>query len=93
MKSSAYLINTARGDIVVEDDLISALENEIIRGAGLDVYLKEPIVPEKLKKLRNVFLLPHLGSATEETREAMGLRVFENISAFFDNNEPLDRVV
>ena len=93
MKSSAYLINTARGDIVVEDDLISALENETIRGAGLDVYLKEPIVPEKLKKLRNVFLLPHLGSATEETREAMGFRVFENISAFFNNNEPLDRVV
>ena len=93
MKSSAYLINTARGDIVVEEDLIYALENGIIKGAGLDVYLKEPEVPQKLKQLKNVFLLPHLGSATEETREAMGLRVFDNISAFFNNNEPIDRVV
>ena len=93
MKSSAYLINTARGDIVVEEDLIKALENNQIKGAGLDVYLNEPTVPEKLKNLKNVFLLPHLGSATEETREAMGLRVYDNITAFFNDNEPLDRVV
>ena len=93
MKSSSYLINTARGDIVVEEDLIKALENNLIKGAGLDVYLNEPTVPDKLKKLKNVFLLPHLGSATEETREAMGLRVYDNITAFFNNNEPLDRVV
>ena len=83
MKSSAYLINTARGDIVVEEDLIKALENNQIKGAGLDVYLNEPSVPEKLKNLKNVFLLPHLGSATEETREAMGLRVYDNITSFF----------
>ena len=93
MKPSAYLINTARGDIVVEEDLIKALENNQIKGAGLDVYLNEPSVPEKLKNLKNVFLLPHLGSATEETREAMGLRVYDNIEAFFNDNEPLDRVV
>ena len=93
MKPSAYLINTARGDIVVEEDLIKALENNQIKGAGLDVYLNEPSVPDKLKNLKNVFLLPHLGSATEETREAMGLRVYDNIEAFFNDNEPLDRVV
>ena len=69
------------------------IENNQIKGAGLDVYLNEPTVPEKLKNLKNVFLLPHLGSATEETREAMGLRVYDNITAFFNDNEPLDRVV
>ena len=93
MKNSAYLINTARGDIVQESDLIEALKGNVIKGAGLDVYDKEPEVPESLKNLSNVFLLPHLGSATSETREAMGLRVFENILTFFKKNEPIDRVV
>ena len=93
MKKSAFLINTARGDIINEDDLIDALDNNIIKGAGLDVYLNEPAVPTKLKKLKNVFLLPHLGSATEETREAMGLRVFDNVNDFFNEKEPFDRVV
>lgn len=93
MKKSAFLINTARGDIVHESDLIMALEKNVIKGAGLDVYDKEPSVPLSLKKLSNVFLLPHLGSATEETREAMGFRVIENIKAFFQNKEPLDKVV
>ena len=93
MKSSAYLINTARGDIVNENDLVNALEQKKIMGAGLDVYEKEPVVHKDLVKLKNVFLLPHLGSATTETREAMGLRVFENVKAFFDNKEPMDRVV
>ncbi len=93
MKQSGYLINTARGDIVVEDDLISALRNNLIQGAGLDVFLNEPNVPEGLRNLSNVFLLPHLGSATEETREAMGMRVFSNLTSFFDGKEPVDRVV
>ncbi len=93
MKKTAYLINTARGDIVVEDDLVKVLEEKIIKGAGLDVYEAEPKVNSKLLELKNVFLLPHLGSATEETRTAMGMRVFENICAFFDNKEPRDRVV
>ena len=60
---------------------------------GLDVYQKEPEVHEGLLKLKNVFLLPHLGSATEETREAMGMRVLNNIQAFFNGDEPNDRVV
>ena len=93
MKKSAYLINTARGDIVNETDLINALRNNNIKGAGLDVYDKEPSVPENLTNLANVFLLPHLGSATEETREAMGMRVYKNILSYFNDENPLDRVV
>ena len=93
MKKTAFLINTARGDIVNQDDLTNALENKIIKGAGLDVYEKEPNVPNSLKNLKNVFLLPHLGSATEETREAMGSRVLNNLELYSNNKPPLDRVV
>jgi lactate dehydrogenase-like 2-hydroxyacid dehydrogenase len=93
MKKSSYLINTARGDVVVENDLVQALESGIIKGAGLDVFEGEPNVNPKLLNFKNVFLLPHLGSATEETREAMGMRVFSNIRDFFDGKEPTDRVV
>ena len=93
MKESGDLINTARGDIVVESDLVKALKDNSIKGAGLDVYQKEPEVNEELLKLKNVFLLPHLGSATEETREAMGMRVLSNIQAFFNGDEPNDRVI
>ena len=70
MKSSAYLINTARGDIVVEEDLIKALENNQIKGAGLDVYLNEPTVPEKLKNLKNVFV-PHQQEAPQKKQERL----------------------
>ena len=93
MKKSSYLINTARGDVVVENDLVEALERGLIKGAGLDVFEGEPNVNSKLLDFKNVFLLPHLGSATEETREAMGMRVFTNIRDFFDGKEPTDRVV
>ncbi|TDW16819.1 lactate dehydrogenase-like 2-hydroxyacid dehydrogenase [Rhizobium azibense] len=93
MKKGAFLINTARGDLVDEAALISALQSGSIRGAGLDVYEAEPQVPEELKSMENVVLLPHLGSATEETRTAMGMKVVENITAFFDGREPPDRVV
>lgn len=93
MKPSAFLINTARGDVVDEAALISALETGTIRGAGLDVYEAEPNVPEKLMAMENVVLLPHLGSATEETRTAMGMKVVDNITAFFEGREPPDRVV
>ena len=93
MNKNAFLINTARGDIVVEEELVTALEEGLIKGAGLDVYESEPKVHPKLLNLKNVFLLPHLGSATEETREAMGMRVFDNVLSFSDNKEPIDRVV
>lgn len=92
MKKSAYLVNTARGDVIDEPALIAALENGVIRGAGLDVFEAEPNVPERLRALENVVLLPHLGSATEETRVAMGMKVVDNITAFFDGREPPDRV-
>ncbi|QFY60976.1 D-glycerate dehydrogenase [Rhizobium grahamii] len=92
MKPGAFLINTARGDVVDEAALAAALKNGVIRGAGLDVYEAEPHVPETLRTLENVVLLPHLGSATEETRTAMGMKVVDNITAFFDGKEPPDRV-
>ncbi|MBD9648252.1 D-glycerate dehydrogenase [Ensifer sp. ENS09] len=92
MKKSAYLVNTARGDVIDERALIAALEDGVIRGAGLDVFEAEPNVPERLRGLENVVLLPHLGSATEETRVAMGMKVVDNITAFFDGREPPDRV-
>jgi lactate dehydrogenase-like 2-hydroxyacid dehydrogenase len=92
MKRSAFLINTARGPVVDEAALIEALQAGAIAGAGLDVYEAEPKVPEALKALENVVLLPHLGSATTETRVAMGMRVAVNLDAFFDGAAPPDRV-
>ncbi|MGM0584637.1 MAG: 2-hydroxyacid dehydrogenase [Pseudomonadota bacterium] len=93
MKPEAYLVNTARGDVVDEPALIAALEAGRIAGAGLDVYAREPEVPEALRRLENVALLPHLGSATEETRNAMGFKCVENLEAFFAGRELPDRVV
>jgi lactate dehydrogenase-like 2-hydroxyacid dehydrogenase len=93
MKPGAFLINTARGDVVDEVALIAALKDGIIRGAGLDVYAAEPRVPDALKVMENVVLLPHLGSATEETRTAMGMKVVDNVTAFFEGWSPPDRVV
>jgi len=92
MRDSAFLINTSRGDVVDCDALVDALGNKQIAGAGLDVYEGEPTVPEALIDFENVMLLPHLGSATLETRIAMGMRVAENLEAFFAGGEPRDRV-
>lgn len=92
MKPEAYLINTARGPIVDEHALVEALYGHTIGGAGLDVYEHEPEVPEALLSLGNVVLLPHLGSATQETRVAMGMKVIENAKAFFAGEEPPNRV-
>ena len=92
MKPDAYLINTARGDIVDEQALVNALARGQIAGAGLDVFEHEPKVTEALLTMDNVVLLPHLGSATTETREAMGFRVLDNAKAFFADQEPCDRV-
>ena len=92
MKRTAFLINTARGEVVDEAALAEALRNRVIAGAGLDVYEHEPRVPEALLGLENVVLLPHLGSATLETRVAMGMRVAENLERFFAGLEPGDRV-
>ena len=93
MKPGAFLINTARGDVIDEAALVVALENGEIAGAGLDVFEKEPAVTAGLLQLENVLLLPHLGSATMETRKAMGMRVVENIEAFFNGETPRDKLV
>ena len=93
MRSDAFIVNTARGDIVDEAALVNALQSGQIAGAGLDVYEAEPRVSPGLLDRENVVLLPHLGSATVETRVAMGLRVLENAEAFFAGQPPLDRVV
>ena len=92
MKPNAFLINTARGDVVDNDALIAALENKVIAGAGLDVFEGEPNLKKDFLKFENAVLLPHLGSASKETRIAMGMRVVENLDAFFSGKEPGDRV-
>jgi lactate dehydrogenase-like 2-hydroxyacid dehydrogenase len=92
MRPSAHLINTARGDVVDSNALIKALKEGWIAGAGLDVFEGEPNINPGFLELDNVALLPHLGSATEETRIAMGNRVLENLAAFFAGREPGDRV-
>lgn len=88
----AYLVNTARGDVVDEAALVDALDAGALRGAGLDVYQGEPMVSERLRNREDVVLLPHLGSATIETRTAMGMRVAANLDAFFSGVEPPDRL-
>jgi len=93
MRRSAFLINAARGAIVDEEALIAALEAGAIAGAGLDVYVNEPHIDPRLIALDNVVLLPHLGSATVETRTAMGMKVVENLLAFAEGRELPDRVV
>jgi len=93
MRPDAFLINTARGDVVDEAALVEALEAQRIAGAGLDVYEREPEVTQALVTMDNVVLLPHLGSATRETRVAMGMRAFENLQLFFGGKPLRDRVV
>jgi lactate dehydrogenase-like 2-hydroxyacid dehydrogenase len=92
MKNTAFLINTARGDVVDEPALVNALKDGVIAGAGLDVFAKEPTVTEDLLGMDNVVMFPHLGSATTETRVAMGMCSLDNVKAFFDGDEPPNRV-
>lgn len=92
MRPDAVLINTARGGLVDEEALIAALESGALAGAGLDVYPNEPHLDSRLIALSNTVLLPHLGSATVETREAMGEKVIENIRAFAEGQAPPDLV-
>ena len=92
MKNSAILINTARGEVVDDNALILALKSKEISAVGLDVFNNEPNINPELMKFENAILLPHLGSATQETREAMGFRVLDNIADFFEGKVPRDRV-
>ena len=92
MKPGSYLINTARGGVVDHAALAAALASGYLAGAGLDVYPAEPQVPAELLSLENVVLLPHLGSANAETREAMGMRALANIEAFAAGSDLPDRI-
>ena len=92
MKPSAILINTARGSVVDERALADALSRGLIAGAGLDVYEAEPAVLPALLERENVVLLPHLGSATLQTRTAMGMQAADNVEAFFRGDVPPNRV-
>jgi lactate dehydrogenase-like 2-hydroxyacid dehydrogenase len=93
MKPTAFLINTSRGDVVDEKALVKALQDGTIAGAALDVYENEPQVSKELLTMENVVLFPHLGSASRETRVAMGMRALENVKAFFAGETPRDKVV
>ncbi|MDQ3762805.1 MAG: D-glycerate dehydrogenase [Actinomycetota bacterium] len=92
MKPTAFLVNSARGDVIDEQALIEALRSGTIAGAALDVYEYEPEVPQELLELDNAVLLPHLGSATLETRTAMGMLVLDNLQDFLEGREPSCRV-
>lgn len=87
-----FLINIARGDVVDEAALITALEAGQIAGVGLDVYEREPLVPRRLIDARNATLLPHLGTATEEVRTDMAMRALDNLIAFAEGRVPADQV-
>ncbi len=88
MKPTAYLINTARGPVVDEKALLYALQNNMIAGAGLDVYENEPKLTPGLTALNNVILLPHIGSATTETREKMAILAVDNAIAILKGQRP-----
>ncbi|WP_425064100.1 2-hydroxyacid dehydrogenase [Pyruvatibacter mobilis] len=93
MKPEAYIVNTARGEIIDEAALAKVIEEGGIAGAGLDVFENEPAVNPKLLNRPNVVLLPHMGSATIESRTEMGEKVVINIRSFVDGNPPPDRVL
>src|SRR5580700_1289931 len=93
LQPQAILVNTARGEIVDEEELLRLLEARAIAGAGLDVFEHEPAIDPRLRALDNVVLLPHMGSATIEGRLAMGEKVIINIKTFADGHRPPDRVL
>jgi gluconate 2-dehydrogenase len=92
MKPEGILINVSRDPVVDEDALIQALEAKKIRAAGLDVYVKEPLPDSRLFKLKNVVTVPHIGSATNETRNAMAKRALENLLMGLEGHWPRDLV-
>lgn len=92
LPDGAILVNTARGKLVDEDALIAALKSGKLAAAGLDVFKLEPGGNPAFAALDNIFMLPHIGSATRETRDAMGFRALDNLDAFFAGQQPRDRV-
>ena len=93
LPDDAVIVNTARGAVVDDDALISALQSGRLFAAGLDVFNNEPRIHPGYRELTNTFLLPHVGSATRETRDAMGFRALDNLDAIMARREPLDRLV
>ncbi len=93
MKPSAYIVNTARGEVIDENALTRMLVRGELSGAGLDVFEHAPAVNPRLMGLKNVLLLPHMGSATEEGRAEMGEKVIINIKTFADGHRPPDQVL
>ena len=89
----AVVVNTARGAVVDDDALIAALRSGKLFAAGLDVFNNEPRIHPGYRELKNTFLLPHIGSATVETRDAMGFRALDNLDAIMAGREPRDRLV
>jgi lactate dehydrogenase-like 2-hydroxyacid dehydrogenase len=92
LPDGAIVVNAARGVVIDDDALIAALKSGKLAAAGLDVYNNEPNIHPEYRKLPNVFLMPHIGSATKETRDAMGFRALDNLDAVFAGREPRDRV-
>ena len=90
MPANAIVVNTSRGDVVDDEALITALQSGRLAAAGLDVFRNEPDIDPRYRTLDNAFLLPHLGSATRQTRSAMGHRAVDNLEAFFAGNTPGD---
>ncbi len=93
LPDAAIVVNAARGSIIDEAALIEALRSGKLAAAGLDVYNNEPNIDPAFRTLRNTFLLPHIGSATRETRDAMGFRALDNLDAIFAQRQPRDRLV
>lgn len=92
LPDGAIVVNTARGAIVDDAALIAALRSGRLAAAGLDVFNGEPDIDPAYREIDNAFLLPHIGSATRETRDAMGFRALDNLDAIFAGREPRDRV-
>ncbi len=92
LPDGAILVNTARGAVIKDAALIAALRSGKLTAAGLDVFNNEPDIDPAYRELDNTFLLPHIGSATRETRDAMGFRALDNLDAVFAGHEPGDRV-
>jgi len=93
LPDGAVVINTARGAVVDDNALIEALQSGKLFAAGLDVFNNEPNIDPRYKEMPNTFLLPHIGSATRETRDAMGFRALDNLDAIISGEEPRDRLV
>jgi len=92
LPDGAIVVNASRGAVVDDEALIAALKSGKLTAAGLDVYNNEPNINPEYRQLPNVFLMPHIGSATKETRDAMGFRALDNLDAIFAGKEPRDRV-